>query len=64
MLNKPISIKPLPWQPLFESRFNNFHINLLQVYFISSFSMQMINLSRLDTFSIFLINIVLILSNF
>ena len=34
---KPVPIKTLPWQPFFESRFDNFHINLLKNILCSSF---------------------------
>ena len=59
-----VSIKPVPIQSktVFIS---NFHINLLKIHFcVLSFSIQMLNLSRLDTFLIFLINFLLILSTF
>ena len=48
----------------FESRFDNFHKIFLKYIFISNFSIQVLNLRKLDTFSMFLMNFFLILSNF
>ena len=61
----PVPIKPLPWQPLFQNPLLTILTrNLLKCIFISDFPIEMLNLNRLETFSMFLINFWLILSSF
>ena len=61
----PVPIKPLPWQPLCQSALLKILTwNFLKCIFISSFSIEMLNLDKIETVSMFLINFWLILSSF
>ena len=64
MLIKSVPIKPLPWQQSFRNRFENFHINFLKILFYFRFFHSNAYIKRLGTFPMFLINFLLILSNF
>ena len=61
----PDPINQLPWQPLFQNPILRiFTWNFLKCIFISSVFMERLNLNKIETFSMFLINFWLILSSF
>ena len=57
VLIRCVPIKPLPWQPLIQNLILTILTqNFLKSIFISSFPIETLNLDRLETFSMFLIN--------